>query len=339
MPHLSFTPKRIAVLQTAFIGDVVFTSPLARALKVAWPRARLTMVTMPKAAPLAACIPGVDRVVALDKRGKDSGLAGLARVARELECPEVVFVPHPSLRSALLAYKSGAPVRVGHQGFWTRPFYTVAVQRWEREPFVQNSLDLARAVGIDGSPELRLVAPPAEVEKVAPVLGEKPCVGLAIGSEWATKRWPAESFAALADLCLERGWRPVLLGAPAERPLAAAVRAAMRAGEPLDLVGNTILESVGAISLMKAIVGGDSGLLHIGRAVGVASLLLFGPTDPGLHNFEPQAQALRLGLECQPCHRHGPPTCPLGHHDCMRKLDVERVWSALNGLLARLEAA
>jgi heptosyltransferase-2 len=90
---------------------------------------------------------------------------------------------------------------------------------------------------------------------------------------------------------------------------------------------------------MKAVVGGDSGLLHIGRALGVPSLLLFGPTDPGLHNLEPQAQALRLGLECQPCHHHGPPSCPLGHHDCLARLTPERVWEALTSLLARLEVA
>lgn len=337
--QLDFTPTRIAVVQTAFLGDVVFTSPLARALKVAWPRARLTFVTTPKAAALAACIPGVDRVVAFDKRGRDKGLAGLRRVARELEQPEIALVPHPSMRSALLALMSGARVRIGHRDPWTRWLYTVAVERYEREPYVQNYLDLARTLCIDGAPDLRLVAPEAEADKAAELLGTAPCVGLAIGSEWATKRWPAASFAALADRCLEAGWRPVLLGAPNERPLAEQVKSAMKGGEPLDLVGNAVLESVGAISLMKAIVGGDSGLLHIGRALGVPSLLLFGPTDPGLHNLEPQAQALRLGLECQPCHHHGPPSCPLGHHDCMVKLTPERVWEALTSLLARLEAA
>ncbi|MGI5865169.1 MAG: lipopolysaccharide heptosyltransferase II [Myxococcales bacterium] len=337
--ELEFAPSRIAVVQTAFLGDVVFVSPLARALKVAWPRARLMFVTTPKAAPLAACIPGVDAVVPFDKRREDSGLSGLRRVAAKLEKPDLILVPHPSLRSALLARVSGARVRVGHRARWTRWAYTVAVPKYEREPYVQSYLDLARALGIDGASELRLVAPAEEVSKAGALLGEGPCVGLVVGSEWATKRWPAASFARLADECLRRGWRPVLLGAPAEKPIAEAVKAAMKEGQALDLVGNTILESVGVISLLKAVVGGDSGLLHISRALGVPSLLLFGPTDPGLHNLEPQAQALRLGLECQPCHRHGPMRCPLGHHDCMEKLTVERVWEALNLLLARLEAA
>lgn len=337
--ELASAPSRIAVVQTAFLGDVVFVSPLARALKVAWPRARLTFVTTPKAAPLAACIPGVDAVIPFDKRRADSGLSGLRRIARRLETPDLILVPHPSLRSALLARMSRAQVRVGHEARWTGWAYTLAVPKHEREPYAQSYLDLARALGIDGSPDLRLVAPAEEVGKASALLGDGPCVGLVVGSEWATKRWPVESFSGLADECLRQGWRPVLLGAPAERPIAEAVKAAMKEGAPLDLVGNAVLESVGVISLLKAVVGGDSGLLHISRALGVPSLLLFGPTDPGLHNLEPQAQALRLGLECQPCHRHGPMRCPLGHHDCMAKLTVERVWEALHLLLARWEAA
>jgi heptosyltransferase-2 len=54
-----------------------------------------------------------------------------------------------------------------------------------------------------------------------------------------------------------------------------------------------------------------------------------------VHQFEPHARALRLGLDCQPCHPHGPRQCPLGHHDCMRKLPVEKVWDALELLLGR----
>ena len=332
---LGFEPSRIAVIQTAFLGDVVFTSPLVCALKLAWPRAQITFVCKPRALELARCIPGVTDAISYDKQGKDRGAAGLWRIARSLRGTELAMVPHPSLRSALLAYLSRAPVRVGPAHRWVRSLYTVPVPPRLREPFVERSLDLARALGVDAPTELRLVAPQGADARARELLGERPSVGLVIGSEWETKRWPAESFAALAERLAAAGLRPVLLGAPSERPLAEAVKAKLERAEVLDLVGNEIVESVGVIAHLRAVVGGDSGLVHVGRALGTPALLLFGPTDPGAHTLEPHAQALRLGLPCQPCHAHGQRACPLGHHDCMKKLDVERVWGALLSLMPR----
>ena len=238
-------------------------------------------------------------------------------------------------RKRLLAYLSRAPVRVGPAHRWVRSLYTVPVPPRLREPFVERSLDLARALGVDAPTELRLVAPQGADARARELLGERPSVGLVIGSEWETKRWPAESFAALAERLAAAGLRPVLLGAPNERPLAEAVKAKLERAEVLDLVGNEIVESVGVIAHLRAVVGGDSGLVHVGRALGTPTLLLFGPTDPGAHTLEPHAQALRLGLPCQPCHAHGQRACPLGHHDCMKKLNVERVWGALLSLMPR----
>jgi heptosyltransferase II len=336
---IGFEPSHVAVIQTAFLGDVVFTSPLVRALTLAWPRARVRFVCRPKAVPLARCIPGVAEAVGYDKDGAHRGPAGLWRAARALRGVEVAVVPHPSLRSALLARLSGARVRVGPAYRAVRALYTVPVPPRDREPFVERWLDLARALGFDAPNELRLTAPPQAVEEAARLLGDGPCVGLVVGSEWAPKRWPPEHFAALADRLAAEGLRPVLLGAPDERPLAEGVLRSLRAARPLDLVGNGIVESLGVIARLRAAVGGDTGLLHVARALGTPALLLFGPTDPGAHTLEPHAQALRLGLPCQPCHAHGQRACPLQHHDCLRKLEVDRVWGALKGLLPRGSAA
>jgi heptosyltransferase-2 len=54
-------------------------------------------------------------------------------------------------------------------------------------------------------------------------------------------------------------------------------------------------------------------------------VLVFGPTDPARHVFEPTARAVRVTLECSPCHDHGPERCPLRHHRCMGDLSVDAV--------------
>lgn len=331
-------PQRIAVVQTAFLGDVVFTSPLVAALTRAWPGCEVIFVATPRASPIAACIPGVSRVVPFDKRKDDRGLAGIARVARALGRPDLVLVPHPSPRSTLLAKLSGAPRRVGYASWHGRLFCTDTVPERKKEPFVQRMLDLLAPLGLTGSTRLQLAPPPAEFEAAASILGAGRHVGLVIGSEWETKRWPVEHWASLADRLHARGVRAVLLGAPNERELAGQILARIRSAAPLDLVGNSVLESLGILGRLSAVVGGDSGLLHASRAMGIPTVLLFGPTDPGVHFMEAHARALRLGLECQPCHAHGPRVCPLGHHDCMRKLDVDRVDAVLRGLCPELAA-
>jgi heptosyltransferase-2 len=329
----------LAVIQTAFLGDVVFTSPLVQALKARWPRARLTFVSTPKAASLAECIPGVDRVLAFDKRGTDRGLRGLQRVALALETPDLALVPHASLRSALLALLSGARIRIGCRSVFTRFLYTATVPLKRGQPFVEQSLDLARVLEIKSDSCLVLAPPAAMTERVALALESRPSVGLVIGSEWETKRWPPRAWAALARKLLEAGLRPVLLGAPRERPIAAEVCAASSSSEMLDWTGNSIPESVAAIALMKAVVGGDTGLVHVARALRTPAVILFGPTNPGVHRFEPSTRVLRLGLDCQPCHPHGPRVCPLEHHRCMRELSVEQVFGAVEELRRREEAA
>ncbi len=332
---LAIDPRRIAVIQTAFLGDVIFTSPLVQVLKAAWPNAKLTLVTRPRNASAALCIPGVDAVVPFDKHGADGGLRGLKRVAKLLGPQDLALAPHPSLRSAMLAWMTRAPVRVGNDATLKRRFFTQKVVVREREPFVQQSMDLARALGIEGPTELVLVPPPSEVVRARLALEGPPAVGLIIGSSWATKRWPAESFAALADRVDEVGLRPVLFGAPSERPLADAVLGAVRRARPVDAVGNDLLESLAMLSILEGVVGGDTGLSHAARALGTPTLLLFGPTDPGAHTLEHHAQALRVGLDCQPCDLHGPRKCPLGQQDCMRTLEVERVFSSLTSLISR----
>jgi heptosyltransferase-2 len=79
-------------------------------------------------------------------------------------------------------------------------------------------------------------------------------------------------------------------------------------------------------------VTNDSAPLHFAQAVETPTVAIFGSTVPGF-GFGPRGprdQVVELGgLECRPCSAHGPPVCPLGHHRCMRDLDVDRVLAAI----------
>ena len=78
------TVKKILVIDLAFIGDVILATPTMRALKVHFPNASLTMLTIPLTAEIAAMNPYVDEVLVYDKRGRDKGFFGMWRAARRL---------------------------------------------------------------------------------------------------------------------------------------------------------------------------------------------------------------------------------------------------------------
>ena len=106
------------VVQTAFLGDVVLTTPLLAAL--AERHGPLDVVTTPAAAPLVETHPAVRRVRAYDKRGTDRGLTGLLALARALRAEryETAYLPHRSLRSAALAWLARVPRRIGFHDGW-----------------------------------------------------------------------------------------------------------------------------------------------------------------------------------------------------------------------------
>src|SRR5207245_4681202 len=87
------------------------------------------------------------------------------------------------------------------------------------------------------------------------------------------------------------------------------------------------------LSLSTVVLGGDTGLVHSARALGVPTVSVFGPTSPAAHLFGPRERVVSLGLSCSPCSAHGSRKCPLGHHRCLRDLDADRVAAACQEVL------
>ena len=320
---------RIVLIHPAFLGDTVFLGPAVRALKARWPEGRVSLVVTPRGAPAARLLPGCDEVVVFDKRRADAGPAGLWRLGRRLRAlrPDLALVSHASLRSGLLGRLSGARRRPGYA-----PLCSPRVPLDRALPFVERVLRLAAAAGAPGEPGLALRAPEGRAARAAEEVlagAARPVVGVVPGAEWATKRWGPERWAALLPML---GGTPVLLGGPGDRELAAEI--GRRSELPVrDTTGNSIEEAIAILARCDLVLGGDTGLVHCARALGRPTVILFGPTDPERHVWGPRDRPVSLGLECQPCHDHGPRVCPLGHHRCMVDLEPGRVAAAARPLL------
>jgi ADP-heptose:LPS heptosyltransferase len=146
----------------------------------------------------------------------------------------------------------------------------------------------------------------------------------------AFKRWPAASFAELGDRLAQRLGSPVILTAgPGERGDAEEVRTRMRHGA-------AIAEPAGLRALAELLAGArlfvasDTGPSHVAAVLGVPTLTLFGPKDPGLHAPRgPRARAVRAGVRCSPCALR---SCP--DPVCMTTLPVDLVERSALELLA-----
>lgn len=323
---------RIVVIHPAFLGDTVFLSPTTRALKARWPQAHLAAVVTPRGEAVARLLPGCDEVFPYDKRGADRGLSGLWRMGKRLAAfgPDLAVVTHFSPRSGALGRLSGAKRRVGYA-----PFCTERLRLDLRLPFVERMLAVAAAAGAAGGDgRLELRSPPDPEGRAGRLLSgaARPVVGLVPGAEWATKRWGPEKYAVLAEALVRRGGTAVLLGGPADVATAARIAELVRF-PMLDTVGNSIAEALAVLARCDLVVGGDTGLVHCARGLGRPTMVIFGPTDPGRHHFAAGEEPVRLGLDCQPCHEHGPRRCPLGHHHCMTLLSAQAAADVARGLL------
>jgi heptosyltransferase-2 len=326
------------VIQTAFLGDVVLTTPLLSAL--AERHGPVDVVTTPAAGSLLETHPAVSSVIRYDKNGRDRGVSGLWKLSRELRSHSYsdVYLPHRSVRSAVLALLSGARKRVGFGGTAASITYTRRVRRLAEGHEVERLLALSPDSNHRAQVSLGLTADDhheaerwLERHAIAPGF-----VALAPGSIWGTKRWPY-----YADLVNRLGRPCVIIGSAADCDLADSIvtAAPIRAVSAAGALG--LRASASLIGRAAVLVTNDSAPLHLATAVGTPVVALFGPTVPEF-GFGPRRlgdQTLGVGqLPCRPCSRHGPETCPLGHHRCMRDLSVEAVAASVTAVLSAEES-
>jgi heptosyltransferase-2 len=317
------------VVQTAFLGDVVLTTPLLTAL--ADRHGPVDVVVTPTAATLLEGHPAVRRVIRYDKKGRDAGLASLWRMGAALRGARYsrAYLPHRSWRSAALALLARVPERTGFADSPAAITYTTRVTRAPSGHEVERLLALAGARS-RGAPDVSLALTPQDEAAADRWLAERGIpagfTAVAPGSMWGTKRWPYyPGLAAAIEGPL------VVIGGPDDQAVAGEVVAAApeRAWSAAGALG--LRASAALLKRARVLVTNDSAPLHLATAVGTPLVALFGPTVPE-QGFGPRgSRSLALGhagLACRPCSAHGPQVCPLGHHRCMRELPVETVAEA-----------
>ncbi|MDT5294992.1 MAG: heptosyltransferase [Acidobacteriota bacterium] len=326
-----------------WVGDAVMTVPALRELRRLLPHAHLTLVTRPWAEGIFDGADFLDRILAVEEtRANTRALLREAREWRAQRFDLAVLFPN-AFAPALVAALARVPARIGYatQGRGLLLTHAVNVPAWRGERqevfyYLNVIAELERLLYGSTTVEARrprteLFVSEARAREARRLLheqgarAERPLVAMCPGSTNSrAKRWPAERFAAVADLLMERaGAEIVLVGAREESDISEDVARRM-SRRPAVLTGRTDLgQTVALLSEADLLITNDTGPAHIAASVGCPVVVIFGPTNPATTApFSPLSEVVRRPPDCAPCMLRD---CPIDHR-CMTAVTAAEVF-------------
>jgi heptosyltransferase-2 len=251
-----------------------------------------------------------------------------------------------SFESALTVFAAGVPSRVGYVSDGRGFLLTQRVARpIEKRHQVAYYLDLIRSVfGVVEEPTTELVASEAERDGARQLLkseGLDPEAGLLVLNPGAAfgsaKRWHEDRFAQVADQIVEEfQLQTVVVGSASETPIARRIRDRMK-HPAVALTGRTDLETLmGVLSLTSLMITNDSGPMHMGAALGIPTVAIFGSTDAEVTRPSgPRTHVVKHEVSCSPCLLR---ECPIDHR-CMEAVTVDDVFEAAKAIHFLLDSS
>jgi ADP-heptose:LPS heptosyltransferase len=341
------------------VGDVVFTTPVIRALRRRFPSATIDYLVESAAAPVVRHNPHLSNVIEVDRPRGLGRLGYDLALARQLRAQryDVALDFHGGPRSAWLVRACGAPLRIGYDIPGRRWAYTARVPWHPRlEPprhSVLNQWDLVGPLEIgppDPAGDAVEMVPGHEAVAAATarlahagVTAATPLVVLHVSASNPFRRWPRTSFArvAAALAAADPARRIMITAGPSEADAADAVAAdaaqlAGAAAAGIVRCGEPPLEELEVIvARARLFIGGDSGPLHVAATTAVPIVAIFGPTLPARsmpwRSPAIPAVALEPGpLPCRPCHQR---RCVPGDFRCLGAITPDAVIAAAEALL------
>jgi lipopolysaccharide heptosyltransferase II len=346
--------RNILCIRLDYLGDVLMCTPAMRALRDAMPERRLTLLSSPGGAALLPHVRELDAALIYEapwmKSSRPQDGAALLTMADALRGyrfdAAVIFTTYSQspLPAAMLCHLAGIPLRLACCR--ENPYQMLSDWVPETEPWqpprheVRRQLDLVATVGGRTAEErLSFAVQPADLDWAKRRLAqigidlEKPWLLMHPGATAASRRYPPEHWASALGLLAADGLPTVFTGSGDECMLVDDIR--LQAGVPAhSLAGAATLGQLGAlISLAAVMVSNNTGPAHIAAALGTPLVDLYALTNPQHTPWQTPSRVLFHDVPCRDCYKS---ICPMGHHDCLRKVAPARVADAVRGLLAEI---
>ncbi|MGL5122654.1 MAG: glycosyltransferase family 9 protein [Fusobacteriaceae bacterium] len=324
---------KILIIHTAFIGDIVLSTPLIKKIKDVYKESTITYLTTPVGYSILKNNLEINEIIIYDKRGKDKGVINFFKLAKKinLEKFDIVITLHRYLRSSILSWLTGSPIRKGYKNATFSWCFTEKIKYRQNIHEVERILSFLPKNNEKADCEYKIELFPKEEEalKIKNLIGEykgKKIVTIAPGSKWFTKKWPLEYFnEVIKNLKEEKNIFQIIIGGKEEKLLNVVI------GENcIDLRGKTsLLDLAEILKISDVVLTNDSSPIHLASAFKNTYIIaLFGPTVEkfGFFPWSKNSEVLEnKKLECRPCAIHGGNHCPKGHFKCMLSITPEEV--------------
>lgn len=338
---------KIGVIQTAFIGDVILTTPLLEVLSSKYPSAEVYFITTKAGKDVLASRPGLTAIV-LDKKNFKKGISEVLKQL-PIEPLDLLFCVHRSFRSLYLAKKIRAYSKVSFHSLWAKAFGFSRVKYpaySEEVHYSDKPLKLISVMcDVPATPRPKLYCASEDegfYRGGALGLEKKNYLVLSPFSVWGTKMWFADRYARVAAEASTKFNMPIVLvgtGGPRESAVAETIGQKISAagGKYVNLVNKTTLGQLKVVIRdASLLLSNDSAPIHIAAAFDVPTVAVFGPTVKKWGFFPLSTKSIvieKQDVACRPCSLHGPMQCPKRHFRCMNEIQVEEVSRAVETLI------
>lgn len=325
-------PKKILVIMLRRIGDVILTTPVARALKKLYPEARIDFLVEPPAHELLAGVTEIDRILVYGK-GFLQYPAWLWRVRQERYDWVIDYMGNP--RTAVLTHFSGAPVQAGPGHVGHRWAYSHFLQESSTTHYsAQEKIRVLSSLGLEPDEKdcIPYLASDMDAEDEAASLLRKmriprgPLIGFAPASRRATRQWPPEHYAALGRQLRDKtGAHILIFWGPGEKGLASRIRNAIGEGAYLAPKTPSLRTLASLIYRCAILITNCNGPKHIAVAREIPTLTIHSSSDPASWNPPDRTRhpiARREDLHCIGCMKN---VCPY-NLECLNDLKADDVF-------------
>jgi heptosyltransferase-1 len=321
--------KKILIVKPSSLGDVVHSLPFLYALKKKFPKAEIHWIIAKGLEELLENNLLISKTWIIDK-DKWQRISSLSNTLRSLynlrknlrkERFDIAIDLQGLLRSGLLAYASGACVRLGFKEAreGASLFYTHKIKGGRDIHAVDRYLKIASFLGCDIK---NIESPILKVSNAFQNKIDYEYVVIAPGARWKTKRWHPELFGELAS---KLNIKSIVVGSNSDVEIADNVVNNSK-GNAVSLAGKTSLkELINVISKAKFVITNDSGPMHIASALNIPVFSIFGPTNPMRTGpYGKGHTVLQAKIDCSPCYKK---LCK--STKCMDSISVEEVFNAI----------
>ncbi len=327
-------PREICIVMMSAIGDAVHVLPVVNALRRAWPESRITWVIQPVPHRLVRDHPAVDDFVVFQRRRGWSAWTGFRDIRRELSGRrfDLLIGLQTYFKAGIVTAVADARVKLGWDRARARDlqwlFTNARIPATGQHHVQDQYFEFLRWLGVEPEPvvwDLRFSDAEREAQASFFAGLDAPACAFVVATSKLQKNWTAAGFAEVMEVVeREHGLRPVLVGGPSpvERRIADEVLA-LTSARVVDAIGDDLRKLTWILDGSALLVSPDTGPLHIGRALDIPVVGLYGYTNP--RRAGPYGKYTELVVDGYAEHEGEDYPITPAYRDGMKRVTVDRV--------------